>query len=222
MGYKREAWRRDKNRIRGSKIWLLITSTQSEPCSPRGHIIWEDGRWEALSPSRWPSSFTRKGKRLISWLYWMRGYRTPMRTFEDENFEATLLADFIRYFGLSLEPRELVVRSSERRIASPCARACEGGRPGAVGCRRFSSASFHRTLQGRFSGHAQLRNASLPWSSHALQGCAGACGTGRPTPRWAGATGLRAEWRSMSFRAITRLWFTSLTSKVWPKRLGLV
>ena len=31
---------------------------------------------------------------------------TPDETFADEDFEAILLADFIRYFGLSLDPRE--------------------------------------------------------------------------------------------------------------------
>ena len=67
---------------------------------------------------------------------------TSHDSFEGENFEARLLADFIRYFGLSLEPRELVVEDSERRTAIPCARACEGSRAGAFGCRRFSSASF--------------------------------------------------------------------------------
>ena len=39
-------------------------------------------------------------------------------SFEGENFEARLLADFIRYFGLSLEPRELVVDAPNDELLS--------------------------------------------------------------------------------------------------------
>ena len=35
---------------------------------------------------------------------------TPDEDFADEDFEATLLADFVRYFGLSLDPRESLAR----------------------------------------------------------------------------------------------------------------
>ena len=55
---------------------------------------------------------------MISWLYWTRGYQLPDDSFEDENFEATLLADFVRYFGLSLEPRELVVEAPSDELLS--------------------------------------------------------------------------------------------------------
>ena len=34
----------------------------------------------------------------------------PEEDFEDEDFEETLLADFIRYFGLSLDPRKSLAR----------------------------------------------------------------------------------------------------------------
>jgi len=39
-------------------------------------------------------------------------------SFEGENFEASLLADFIRYFGLSLEPRELAVEAPSDELLS--------------------------------------------------------------------------------------------------------
>ena len=43
---------------------------------------------------------------------------TSHDSFEDENFEARLLADFVRYFGLSLEPRELVVAAPRDELLS--------------------------------------------------------------------------------------------------------
>jgi thioesterase domain-containing protein len=43
---------------------------------------------------------------------------TPDKDFKDADFEATLLADFIRYFGLSLSPRESLARLPKEELLS--------------------------------------------------------------------------------------------------------
>ena len=79
MACKREDWKRDRNRIRGSKRWPLTTLKQYGPCRLRVRIFWEDGPWEVSWPSRWRSSFTRKDKGSLCWPCLIRGFLRPMR-----------------------------------------------------------------------------------------------------------------------------------------------
>ncbi len=144
----------------------------------------------------------------------------PDENFEDENFEATLLADFVRYFGLPLDPRkslaripkdELLARVLEQAKAAglvPQDVEASQARPFIELCK----ADFRATrnyLMHRYPGPVTLFKAAQELRNRPL------------TRRWAGAGGLQEAWRSMSFRAIMRVWFTSLTLKFWPRLSGL-
>ena len=76
---RREGWKRDRNRTRGSKTWPLTTSKRYGRCSPRVPTSWEDGPWEEWWPSRWRSSFTRKDNASRCWPCWIRGFQRPTR-----------------------------------------------------------------------------------------------------------------------------------------------
>ena len=58
---------------------------------------------------------------------------TADEEFADEDFEVTLLVDFVRYFGLSLDPRRCSRPPSKARTAGARARAREKSRPDALG-----------------------------------------------------------------------------------------
>ena len=71
------------------------------------------------------------------WPYWMLGFQLPMRKVADEDFEARLLVDFVRYFGLSLDLRECSRPPSKGRTVDPRAGAGEERRPDALRILKF-------------------------------------------------------------------------------------
>ena len=145
----------------------------------------------------------------------MAGFQLPTRTFAEEDFEAILLADcplfrsFVWTAGDPLRelPKDellaLVLEQAKRAGLVPAEVEVSQARRFVELCKADFRATRNYVLH-RYPGRITLFKASR-----------GACGTRPLTRRWAGANGLQEEWRSMSFRAITPIWFTSLTLKFW-------
>ena len=91
----------------------------------------------------------------------------PDERFADQDFEATLLVDVVRYFDLPLDLEDTIA-TSKRRSISPCARAGQESRPGAPGGRGLPGSAVCRALQGGLSSYTELRTASLPGPNHPI------------------------------------------------------
>ena len=144
---------------------------------------------------------------------------TPDEDFEDEDFEATLLADFVRYFGLSLDPRKSLARLPKDELLARVLEQAKSAGLVPQDVEVSQARPFIELCKADFRATRNYLTASLSRSNHAFQGELRSLRNRPRTRRWAGASGLQEEWRSMSFRAITRVWFTSLTLKFWPRAM---
>ena len=136
-----------------------------------------------------------------------------MKRFAEQDFESTLLADVVRYFGLPLDPDDMSQLPRDEVLARVLEQAKKAGLvPSEVEisqAQRFvelCKADFRATrnyVLRRYPGRITLFRASEEPERASSD----------PTFGW--ANGLMEEWKFMPFRAITPTWFTRHMLKYW-------